>query len=155
MARAKVSHFFSILFLRMFLQVSQNVSDTFTWTEYCCHLKLCAFAIHLVIIDKIESRICNIIGPELASRLLSHRHSVSSLCLSHNYYYGNCSDDLSSLAPKCHGFKRTASLAARFHHFLVEISRCNRKHHANNFFCHISRLWCYLPAYRFLENFDL
>ncbi|CAE1275264.1 unnamed protein product [Acanthosepion pharaonis] len=82
--------------------------------EYCCHIwpGSPSRAVHLKVLDKIQRRICNVIGPDLASRLqsLSHRRAIASLCLFYKYFHGNCSDELHLLVPKLHEFKRATRL---------------------------------------------
>lgn len=54
---------------------------------------------YLVILNNIQRRICNVTGLDLASRfqLFLDRHNVALLCLSYEKFYGNYSDDRSSL----------------------------------------------------------
>ncbi|CAE1157727.1 unnamed protein product [Acanthosepion pharaonis] len=49
--------------------------------EYCCHIWSGAPSVCLGVLDRLQRRICNMVGPTLASRLqsLSHRRTVASL----------------------------------------------------------------------------
>ena len=69
--------------------------------EYCCHIWAGAPSVVLSLLDKVQRRIVNIIGPTLAAKLqpLSHRRNVASLSLFYKYFHGRCSSELSSLVP--------------------------------------------------------
>ncbi len=109
--------------------------------EYCCHIWAGAPSAYLGVLDKIQRRICNLIGPDLASRLqsLSHRRAVASLCLFYKYFHGNCSDELLSLVPRLHEFKRPTRLASRSHPYTVETFKCSRLFYSNSFIPRTSR----------------
>ena len=51
--------------------------------EYCCHIWAGAPTCYLDLLDKLQKRICRIVGPSLASSLepLAHRRNVASLSL--------------------------------------------------------------------------
>lgn len=53
---------------------------------------------YLDILDKIHRSVCNIVGPDLASRLLSisQRCDVVYLYLFYKYFHGDFSNDLYS-----------------------------------------------------------
>lgn len=78
-------------------------SNTHTNKEYCCYIRSGAFAERLELLDKIQRRICHMIGHDLASSLqsLSHRRAVDSFCLFYEYFHGNCSKELISQFPRC------------------------------------------------------
>ena len=63
--------------------------------EYCCHIWA------EVLLDKVQIRIVNIIGPALTANFqaLSRCQNVASHSLFYNYYNGRCSSKLSSLVP--------------------------------------------------------
>ena len=50
---------------------------------------------YLELLEKLQKRICRIVGPSLAVSLerLAHRQNVSSLSLFYRYYFGRCSSD--------------------------------------------------------------
>ena len=66
--------------------------------EYCCHIWAGASSVVLYLLDKVQRRIVNIIGPNLAVNLqpLSHRPNIASLSLFYKYFNGRCSSELSS-----------------------------------------------------------
>ena len=58
--------------------------------EYCCDVWACAPSCYLDLLDKLQKRICRIVGPSLAAFLepLAHRRNVASLSLFYRYYFG-------------------------------------------------------------------
>ena len=60
--------------------------------EYCCHVWAGAPSCYLELLDKLQKRICRIVGPSLAASLepLAHRQNVASLSL----FFGRCSSEL-------------------------------------------------------------
>ena len=69
--------------------------------EYCCHVWAGAPSCYLDLLDKLQKRICRIVGPLLAASLepLAHRRNVASLSLFYRYYFGRCSSELAQLVP--------------------------------------------------------
>ena len=69
--------------------------------EYCCHVWAGAPICYLDLLDKLQKRICRIVGPSLAASLepLAHRRNVASLSLFCRYYFGRCSSELAQLVP--------------------------------------------------------
>ena len=69
--------------------------------EYCCVVWANAPSCYLGLLDKLQKRICRIIGPSLATSLepLAHRRNVASLSLFYRYYFGRCSSELAQLVP--------------------------------------------------------
>ena len=69
--------------------------------EYCCHVWAGAPSCYLDLLDKLQKRICRIVGPSLAASLepLAHRRNVASLSLFYRYYFGRCSSELAQLVP--------------------------------------------------------
>ena len=61
---------------------------------------------YLDLLDKLQKRICRIVGPSLAASLepLAHRRNVTSLRLFNRYYFGRCSSELVQLVPLSTGF---------------------------------------------------
>ena len=76
--------------------------------EYCCHIWAGASAACLSLLDRVQKRVANLIGPELSSKLqpLSHRRNVASLCLFYKYFNGGCSDELQALVPPRRDYPR-------------------------------------------------
>ena len=69
--------------------------------EYCCHVWAGAPNCYLDLLDKLQKRICRIVGASLAASLepLGHRRNVASLSLFYRYYFGRCSSELAQLVP--------------------------------------------------------
>ena len=69
--------------------------------EYCCHVWAGAPSCYLDLLDKLQKRICRIVGPLLAASLepLAHLRNVASLSLFYTYYFGRCSSELAQLVP--------------------------------------------------------
>ena len=69
--------------------------------EYCCHVWAGAPSCYLDLLDRLQKRICRIVGPSLAVSLgpLGHCQNVASLNLFYRYYFGRCSSELAQLVP--------------------------------------------------------
>ena len=69
--------------------------------EYCCHVWVGAPSCYLDLLDKLQKRICRIVGPSLAASLepLAHRRNVASLSLFYRHYFGRCSSEPAQLVP--------------------------------------------------------
>ena len=69
--------------------------------EYCCHFWAGAPSCYLELLDKLQKRICRIVGLSLAASLepLAHHRNVASLSLFYRYYFGRCSSELAQLVP--------------------------------------------------------
>jgi hypothetical protein len=70
--------------------------------KYCSHVWGMAFPTTLSILDAIQRRAVRLINdPLLTQRLpsLAHRRAVGDLSLFYRYFYGFCSDELSSIVP--------------------------------------------------------
>ena len=69
--------------------------------EYCYHVWAGAPSCYLELLDKLQKRICWIVGPLLAASLepLAHRRNVASLSLFYRYYFDKCSSELAQLVP--------------------------------------------------------
>ena len=69
--------------------------------EYCCHVWAGAPSCYLDLLDKLQKRICRIVGPSLAASLqsLAHHPNMASLSLFYRYYFGRCSSELAQLIP--------------------------------------------------------
>ena len=67
--------------------------------EYCCHVWHGAPSCYLDLLDKLQKRICRIVGPSLAASLepLALCRNVASLSLFYRYYFGRCSSELAQL----------------------------------------------------------
>lgn len=82
-------------------------------------------ALGLEILHKIQTRVCNIIGPDMASWLetLFHHPKVADLSCFYKYVHINCSHERSSLISQLQEIKRSTALAAKFHDNTVEIAK--------------------------------
>ena len=125
--------------------------------EYCCHIWGGAPSDALNLLDRVQNRVCNAIGENLASKLdsLSHRRSVASLCLFYKYFHGHCSDELSSLVPPLKTFSRATRFASKCHSLTVNIPKSTKKSVQQGFFPRTSVLWNSLPQSVFPANYDL
>ena len=67
--------------------------------EYFCHVWAGASSCYLDLLDKLQKRICRIVGPSLAASLepLAHHRNVASLSLFYRYCFGRCSSELAQL----------------------------------------------------------
>ena len=76
------------------------------YMEYCCHVLAGSPSSYLDLLDKLQKRICRIVGPSLAASLepLAHRRNVTSLRLFNRYCFGRCSSELVQLVPLSTGF---------------------------------------------------
>ena len=128
--------------------------------EYCCHLWAGAPAHLLNLLDRIQNRVSNMIGPQLSLKLqpLSHRRDVASLSLFYKYFHGHCSEELASLVPSRKIFTCKTRLAAKAHEFTVEEPLISKNFRRSSFFPRTSRIWnslssdCFPPSYN-LQSF--
>ena len=125
--------------------------------EYCCHIWSGAPATVLNLLDRIQRRISNIIGPRLASKLqtLHHRRNVASLCLFYRYYNGRCSSELFDLVPHKKVFNRDTRFASNSHPHNVEVPSCHKKFYVTSFFPRTSVMWNSLPISCFPDSYNL
>ena len=94
--------------------------------EYCCHVSAGAPSCYLDLLDKLQKRICRIVGPSLSVSLepLGHCQNVASLSLFYSYYFGRCSSELAQLVPLPFSRGRSTCYSDRLHDFSVTIPRC-------------------------------
>ena len=94
--------------------------------EYCCHVWAGAPSCYFELLDKLQKRICRIVGPLLAASLepLAHRGNVASLSLFYRYYFGRCSSELAQMVPVPFSRGRSTRHSDRLHDFSATISRC-------------------------------
>ena len=104
--------------------------------EYCCHVWTGAPSCYLDLLDKLQKRICRIVGPLLAASLepLAHRQNVASLSLFYRYYFGRCSSELAQLVPLSFSRGRSTHYSDRLHDFSVTIPRCYKDVYVNSLF---------------------
>ena len=125
--------------------------------EYCCHLWAGASGECLNLLDRIQDRVINMVGPLLSSRLvpLAHRRNISSLCLFYKYFHGHCSDELSGLVPCVKSFERVTRFSSHTHSFFVELPVCHKSFYSSSFFPRTAALWNSLPSSCFPPTYDL
>ena len=115
--------------------------------EYCCHVWAGAPSCFLELLDKLQKRICRIVGPSLAASLepLAHCRNMASLSLFYRYYFGRCSSELAQLVPLPFSRRWSACYSNRLHDFSVTMPRCYKDICVNSFFPCTARLWNSLP----------
>ena len=125
--------------------------------EYCCHVWAGAPSCYLELLDKLQKRICRIVGPLLAASLerLAHRRKLDSLSLFYRYYFGRCSSELAQLVPLPFSREGSTRYSIRLHDFSVTIPRCHMDVYVNSFFPHTAKLWNSLPIECFPLTYDL
>ena len=103
--------------------------------EYCCHVWAGATSCFLKLLDKLQKRLCRIVGPSLASSLepLAHRRNVASLGLFYRYYFGRCFSELALLVPLPFSRGRSNCYFDRLHDFSVTISGCYKDVYVDSF----------------------
>ena len=106
--------------------------------EYCCHVWAGAPSCYLELLDKLQKRICRIVGPSLAASLepLAHRQNVASLSLFYRYYFGRYSSELAQLVPLPYYWGRSICYFDRLHDILVTIPKCYKDAYVNSFSSH-------------------
>ena len=124
---------------------------------YCCHVWAHAPSCYLELLDKLQKRICRMVGPSLAPSLepLAHRQNVASLSLFYRYYFGRCSSELAQLVPLPFSRGRSTRYSERLHHFSVTIPRCYKDVYVNSFIPLTAKLWNSLPIECFPLTYDL
>ena len=125
--------------------------------EYCCHVWAGAPSCYLDLVDKLQKRICRIIGPSLTAYLepMAHLRNVASLSLFYRYYFGRCSSELAQLVPLPLSQGRSTRCSGRLHGFSVTIPRCYKDVYVNSFFPNTAKLWNSLPIECFPLTYDL
>ena len=103
--------------------------------EYCCHVLAGAPSCYLELLDKLQKRICRIVGPSLAAshEPLAHRRNVASLNLFYRYYFDRYSSELAELVPLPYSRGRSTRYSDRLHDFSVTIRRCYNDVYVNSF----------------------
>ena len=125
--------------------------------EYCCHVWAGAPSCYLELLDKLQKRICKIVGPSLAASLepLAHHRNVASLSLFYRYYFGRYSSELAQLVPFPFSQERSTHYSDRLHDFSVTIPRCHKDVYVNSFFPHTAKLWNFVPIESFPLTYNL
>ena len=125
--------------------------------EYCCHLWAGAPKTHLSLLDRVEKRVKNLVGEDLAKQLqpLAVRRDVASLSVFYRYYFGRCSSALEGCVPKPKVLSRSTRRAntSTCYHVIQERSRTEGR--SGNFFVRTTRLWNELPVSCFPEQYNI
>ena len=123
--------------------------------EYSCPVWAGAPSCYLDLLDKLQKRICRIVGPSIAASLvpLAHRQNVASLSLFYRYYFGRCFSELAQLVPLPFSRGRSTRYSDRLYDFSVTIPRCYKD--VNSFFPRTAKLWNSLPIECFPLTYDL
>ena len=110
--------------------------------KYCCHIWAGAPSCYLDFFDKLQKRICRIVGRSLAASLepLAHRRNVANLSLFYRYYFGRCSSELGQLVPLPFSRGRSTRYSDILHGFSVNISRSYKDVYVRSFFTCTARL---------------
>ena len=125
--------------------------------EYCCHIWAGAPSCYLELFDKLQKRICRIVGPLLAASLepLAHRRNMACLSFFYMCYFSRCSTELAKLFLLPFSRGRSTRYSDRLHDFSVTIPRCYKDVYINSFFPRTARLWNSLPIECFPLIYDL
>ena len=123
----------------------------------CFHVWAGAPSCYLELLDKLQNRICRIVGPSLAASLepLAHRRNAASLSLFYRYYFGRCSSELAQLLPLPFSRRRSTRYCDRLHDFSITIPRCYKDVYVNSLFPRTARLWNSLPIECFPLTYNL
>ena len=110
---------------------------------------------YLELLDKLQKRICRIVGPSLAASLerLAHRRNVASVSLFYKYYFSRCSSGLAQLVPRPFSRGRSTRYSDRLHDFSVTIPSCYKDVYVNSFFPGTAKLLNSLPIESFTDIF--
>ena len=103
--------------------------------EYCCHIWAGVPSCYLNLLDKLQKRICRIVGPSPAASLepLAHHRNVAGLSLFYRYYFARCSSELAQLVPLPFSRGRSTRYSDRLHDFSVTIPICYKDVYVNSF----------------------
>ena len=125
--------------------------------EYCCHVWAGAPSCYLELLEKLQKRICRIVGPSIAAFLepLAHRQNVASLSPFYRYYFGRCSSELAQQVPLPFSRGGSFGYSDRLHDFSVTIPRCYKGVYVNSFFPRTARLRNSLAIECFPLTYDL
>ena len=147
----------SIKFLSPEVTLYLHKSSIWSCMEYCCHVWAGAPSCYLELLDKLQKRICRIVGPSPATSLepLAHQQNVASLSVFYRYYFGRCSSKLAKLVLLPFSQGMSTHYSDRLHGFSVTIPRCYKDVYVNSFFPRTAGLWNSLPVECFPLTYDL
>ena len=147
----------SVMFLSPEVALYLYKSAIRPYMEYSCHVWAGAPSCYLDLLDKLQKRLCRIVGPSHAASLepLAHRLNVASLSLFYRYYSGRCSSELAKLVAFPFSRERSTRYSDRLHDFSITIPRGYKDFYVNSFFPCTARLWNSLPKECFPVTYDL
>ena len=125
--------------------------------EYCRHVWAGASSCYLELLDKLQKRICRIVGLSLADSLepLDYRRNAASLSLFYRYYFGRCSSELAQLVWLTFSRGRSTRYSDRLLDFSFTNPRCYKDIYVNSFFPRTANLWNSVPIECFPLIYDL
>ncbi|XP_065675799.1 uncharacterized protein LOC136092007 [Hydra vulgaris] len=117
--------------------------------EYCCHTWDRSFNNALSLLDKVQKRIVNIVGPALAANLppLSHRCNAVSLSLFSKSIMGIALKKLAPLVSSTKIHSRVTGHSVKSHPFSVAVLESSKNSNSSSFFPRPSVLWNSLPSF--------
>ena len=125
--------------------------------EYCYHVWAGAPSCYFELLDKVQKRICRIVGASLAASLesLTHCRNMASFSLFYRYYFGRCSSELAQLVPLPYSRGRSTRYSYRLHDFPVVIPRYYKDVYVSGFFPCTAKIWNSVPIESFPLTYDL
>ena len=108
--------------------------------EYSWHVWAVAAKCYLDLLEKLQSCICNVVGPELSACLQSLPRSWD-VARYYWYCFGGCSSELFELVPFPHACGISTRYSNRLQDFVITVAGCSKKVYANSFFPCIVKLW--------------
>ena len=115
--------------------------------EYCSHIWAGAPDCYLRMLDKVQRRLCYLVGEDLAVSLdsLGHRRAVGTACLFYRYVFGRCSSGISKLVLPFKISMHETCQSASAHHYTLRstFSRttCTCTSHKSSFFPRATSAW--------------
>ena len=118
----------SMMFLFPEVVLYLYISTIHPCIEYCCHIWAGVPSCYLELLDKLQKRICKIVGPSPAASLkpLAYCWNVANLSLFYRYYFGRSSSELAQLVLLPFSQGRSTCFSDRLHDFSVTIPNVTR-----------------------------
>ena len=122
--------------------------------EYCFRIWAGAPISSLNILNKVQARICNLIGDNLYLKLhpLSHSREVASLSLFYPYFHGHC-----SIIPKRYSLKNSSiqNLCSHRNQWAVYLPHRNTTTYSDSFIHRTASMWNSIPNFCFPSVYNL
>ena len=124
--------------------------------EYCCHVWASAPCCYLELLDKIQKKICRIVGLSITAspEPFAHCQNVVSLLLFYKYYFSRCLSELAGLGLLSYSRGTSTCYSDKLHEFFVTIPRCYNDIYVNSFISSTARLWNSLSIECFPLTYD-